>query len=117
MKYLALIYHPIDALEHYSEEEHEALIAEHVALQAETKKAGSFVVADRLDSVRTAKTLTKKAGEIVVSDGPFAETKEVLVGYYLFECRDHNHAIELASKIPMPPSTKIEVRPVFFHVA
>ena len=116
MKYLALIYHSPSALEDYSQEQYERLIEEHHALQAYSKAEGSFVGADKLEPSHTAKTLIEKNNEVIVSDGPFAETKEVLVGYYLFDCRDFDHALALAKRIPRVPTTKIEVRPVNFHV-
>lgn len=116
MKYLALIYqNPID-LEDFNDAAYDELVARHVALQEKSKKAGKFVAADRLEDANTAKTLSTSNGQLLVSDGPYAETKEVLVGYYCFECDSIEQAIELASEIPRLRSTKVEVRPVFYHV-
>ncbi len=116
MKYLALIFQTPDALADYSEEDIDALIAQHGKLQEISKAEGSFIGADKLEPPTTAKTISKPKGELLISDGPFPESKEVLVGYYLFECEDIDHALRLAAQIPMAPTTQVEVRLVNCHV-
>lgn len=76
------------------------------------KEKGALVHADALQSVSTATTLTLESGKTVVSDGPFAETKEQLGGYYLLECKDLDEALEYAAMIPSAKNGRIEVRPV-----
>jgi hypothetical protein len=66
---------------------------------------------DRLKSPSTAKTVLVRDGEVLVSDGPFAETKEVICGYDVLECADIEEAVEVASRHPVAAFGKIEVRP------
>ena len=73
---------------------------------------GAFVAGEALESVSTATTVRVKDGERLVTDGPFAETKEQLGGFYLLDCKDLDEAIAYAAKIPGAQSGCIEVRPV-----
>ncbi len=66
---------------------------------------------DRLESPSTARTVLVRDGEVLVSDGPFAETKEVICGYDVLECADIDEAVEVASRHPVAAFGKIEVRP------
>ena len=89
------------------------LMEECLAYDDELRRGGHFVGGEALDSARTAVTLRTKDGKVVVTDGPFAETKETLGGILLLEARDLNHAIALMSKHPaarMWPTT-FEIRP------
>jgi hypothetical protein len=75
--------------------------------------AGAFVSGDGLQPSATATTVElASAGDHVVTDGPFAETKEQIGGYYIIECADLDEALEWAKKVPMAPGGSIEVRPV-----
>jgi hypothetical protein len=65
-----------------------------------------------LDSRRTAKTVRVRNGEATVTDGPFAETKEVLGGYFIADCADLDDAIEIASRIPVAEAGSVEIRPL-----
>jgi hypothetical protein len=76
------------------------------------KTSGHWIAAQPLASVRTAATLRVRNGELSVTDGPFAETKEQLAGFYLIEARDLNEAIQVAAKIPPARVGSIEVRPL-----
>jgi hypothetical protein len=76
------------------------------------QKAGALVAAEALQPVKTAATVRIRSGRLSVTDGPFAETKEQLAGFYLIEARDLNEAIQLAAKIPPAGEGSIEVRPV-----
>ena len=74
--------------------------------------SGHMVAAEALEPVETATTVRVRNGKVSVTDGPFAETKEQLAGFYLVEARDLNEAIQVASKIPPARVGSIEVRPV-----
>ncbi|PFG34658.1 hypothetical protein ATL42_2578 [Sanguibacter antarcticus] len=80
---------------------------------AETRARGVARHGNRLRPVEDATTVTVRAGEVVVSDGPFAETKEWIAGYDILDCTDLDEAIEMASKHPMARFGKIEIRPVW----
>jgi hypothetical protein len=76
------------------------------------QKAGLLVAAEALEPVQTARTVRVRGGKTMVTDGPFAETKELLAGFYLIEARDFDEALEIAAKIPPAREGSIEVRPV-----
>lgn len=76
------------------------------------RQAGSLVAAEALQPVDTATTVRVRGGRLTVTDGPFAETKEQLAGFYLVEARDLNEAIQIAAKIPPAREGSIEVRPI-----
>jgi hypothetical protein len=73
---------------------------------------GSLIAAEALQPIDTATTVRVRNGRVSVTDGPFAETKEQLAGFYLVEARDLNDAIQIASKIPPAREGSVEVRPV-----
>jgi hypothetical protein len=75
-------------------------------------KTGQLIAAEPLQSVQTATTVRVRNGKVSVTDGPFAETKEQLAGFYLIEARDLNEAIQVGSKIPPARVGSIEVRPI-----
>jgi hypothetical protein len=79
----------------------------------ETRDRGQFVAGEALDSTATATSVRVRDGRTVVTDGPFAETKEALGGFYLLDCRDLDEAIEMAAKIPAATRGTIEVRPIW----
>jgi len=83
-----------------------------VANGAALRQAGHYVAAESLQPVSTAATVRVRNGKVSVTDGPFAETKEVIAGFYLIEARDLEEAITLAAKIPPARVGAIEVRPV-----
>jgi len=76
------------------------------------QKSGRYVAAEALQPVKTAKTVRVRAGKASITDGPFAETKEQLGGFYLIEAADLNEALQLAAKIPPARVGSIEVRPI-----
>ena len=88
------------------------MMEECFAYDDELRRGGHFLGGEALDSVRNAATLKMKDGKVVVTDGPFAETKETLGGILLLEARDLNHAIELMSKHPGARMGPWEIRPV-----
>jgi hypothetical protein len=75
-------------------------------------QSGHFVGGEPLHPVETATTVRTRNGQLSVTDGPFAETKEMLAGFYMIDAKDLNEAIRLASKIPPAAYGSIEVRPV-----
>ena len=76
------------------------------------RESGLLVAAEALQPVDTASTVRVRNGRVMVTDGPFAETKEQLAGFYLIDARDLNEAIQVASKIPPAREGSVEVRPV-----
>ncbi|WP_158891877.1 YciI family protein [Amycolatopsis anabasis] len=76
------------------------------------EERGVFLAADPLHGTETATTVRVRDGETMVVDGPFAETREQLGGYYLLDCRDLDEAMELAARCPMAAEGSIEIRPV-----
>jgi len=112
MKYLCLVYNEEKNLESMSKSEFDAFVDEHLAVEEEFRKSGQLVAAEGLQAVNTATTVRIRNGKVSVTDGPFAETKEQLGGFYLIEARDLNEAIQAASRIPPARMGSIEVRPI-----
>jgi hypothetical protein len=105
MKYLCLVYLDENRL-------HELPDEDCVAYDASIRKSGHCIASEALQSVQTATTVRVRNGKMSITDGPFAETKEQLAGFYMIEARDLNEAIQIASKIPPACVGSIEVRPV-----
>jgi hypothetical protein len=112
MKYLCLVYLEEKTLNALSRNERVALSDESMAYCDELQKIGQFIAASPLHPVETATTVRVRNGKASTTDGPFAETKEQLGGYFLIDVRDLNDAIRVASKIPAARFGSIEVRPV-----
>ncbi len=108
MQYLALIY-SVEGLE--SEYEGD-MMADYAAFSAAISEAGVMVGGEALMPTSTASSITVRNGKTTVTDGPFAETKEILGGYYLLECKDLDEAIKWAAQIPTAKYGTIEVRPI-----
>lgn len=87
-------------------------MAEYFAFTNAIKKSGQYLAGQALQPVQTATTVRVRNGKISTTDGPFAETKEQLGGFYMIEARDLNEAIQVASKIPSAKIGSIEVRPI-----
>jgi hypothetical protein len=83
-----------------------------VAYDTEIRASGYCLASEALQSVQTATTVRMRHGKLSVTDGPFAETKEQLAGFYMIEARDLNEAIQIAAKIPPARVGSIEVRPI-----
>ena len=98
----------------YGEEQQLASVADRECLGwGDTlRKSGRYVAAEALQPVRSAKTVRVRNGKPVVTDGPFAETKEYLAGFYLIDASDFDEAVRIASQIPPARIGSIEVRPV-----
>lgn len=113
MKYVCLVYHEEGHLDGLSDEALECKTGECGAWVAEMERGGHHVFSSGLQSVRTATTIRRRGGELQMTDGPFAETKEVLGGLTILEARDLNEALQLASKFPAATMGTVEVRPLF----
>ena len=105
MKYLCLVYLENEKLRAVPDREC-------VACGDGFKRSGLLVAAEALQPVETATTLRVRNGRVSITDGPFAETKEQLAGFYLIEARDLNDAIQMASKIPPAREGSVEIRPI-----
>lgn len=112
MQFLCLIYEAESVMAANSDEENGMIFQEYMTYTDNIKSSGHFVAGDALEPVSTATTVRVRDGERVITDGPFAETKEQLGGYYLLECDSLDEAIEQASKIPSAKFGSIEVRPI-----
>ena len=112
MQYLLLIFDDERVWGELSDEERNRLYAEYGAFTNELREAGALVTADQLQPSTTATLVQVRNGETLTTDGPFAETKEQLGGYYLIEAESLDEAIEWAAKIPSARGGTIEVRPV-----
>ena len=113
MQYLLLIYtEEIDPAT-ISAADREADLTAYRAFTSEVTERGFMRGGDALEPTATATTVRVREGRTLISDGPFAETKEVLGGYYLIDCPDLDTAIEMAAKIPSAARGSIEIRPVW----
>jgi len=109
MKYLCLVYSNEHALHNSPDSPRDE---ECFAYAEFVTQSGRMLAAEALQSVQTATTVRMRGGQLSITDGPFAETKEQLAGFYLVEARDLNEAIQLAGHIPAARVGCVEVRPV-----
>ena len=112
MKYLCLAYeeeHELDAL---SRDEWASLRKETLDYVEDLRRSGRLLVTHALQSVRSATTVRVRHARVLTTDGPFAETKETLGGFFLIEVRDLNEALQVAAKWPSARLGSIEVRPI-----
>lgn len=115
MRYMFLIYTKEDTMAAMSPQEAERITAAHWAVMEETTKRGVFRGAEPLQPTSTATTLRMQDGKLITTDGPFAETKEQLAGYYILDCKDLDEAMGWAAKIPTACGGGegcIEIRPL-----
>src|SRR5438132_11539312 len=117
MKYLLTIYGDETRWEHITPEEGQAIMNAYWAFQSEVETAGAFIAGEGLQSTGTATAVRVRDGERMLTDGPFAETKEQLGGFYMLECKDLDEAIEWAARIPGASHGSVEVRPVMDYSA
>ena len=110
MIYSVLIYEAPGLDDARSKEERERVLEAHRKLQTDTKRSGVYIGATQL-AESGAITARLRKGDVLVTDGPFAETKELFVGFYLFECTSIEQAIELAKRIPVSEMGGVEIRP------
>jgi hypothetical protein len=112
MQYMLLIYESEANLGKMSAQERGAMFGEYGKFTEDIRKSGSFQAGAPLQPTSTATTVRVREGKRLTVDGPFAETKEQLGGYYLIEAKDLDQAIEIAARIPSARVGSIEVRPV-----
>jgi hypothetical protein len=112
MKYLCLIYDQESVLDAMPKAEADAFMGEYFAFTEDIMGKGQYIAGEALQPVATATTIRIRNGNLSTTDGPFAETKEQLGGFYLVEARDLNEAIAIAAKIPSARVGSIEIRPV-----
>ena len=112
MRYLCLIYENEKAWETMPKEEADAVFGEYFSFTEGIRQSGHHLGGEPLQPTHTATTVRVRNGKVSTTDGPFAETKEQLGGYYLINARDLNDAIQVASRIPSARHGAIEVRPI-----
>ncbi|HEX9615513.1 MAG TPA: YciI family protein [Bacteroidota bacterium] len=112
MKYLCLAFEEESTLNALSRSEWEALRRETLDYVDDLRQKEILISAEPLQSVKTASTVRVRGGKVSVTDGPFAETKETLGGFFLINARDLNDAIKIASRRPSARLGSIEVRPI-----
>lgn len=110
MKYACLIYEPTDL--DPTPTQNDQIMKEYWEFTEAVKSAGKMLGGEALEPTATATTVRVRDGELLTTDGPFAETKEVLGGFYLIDCADLDEALQWAAKIPSAKWGSVEVRPV-----
>lgn len=106
MKYMMLIYEGVDA------PPDPEMIPKHQAFAEEMGRRGKLVAAGELSDVAIATTVRRRGEEVLITDGPHAETKEYIGGYYIVDCADLDEALEIAARLPLVPDGAVEVRPL-----
>lgn len=112
MRYLCLIYEDEKAWESLPQSESEAILGEYFALEKDLRSKRKMVAGEGLQPTPTATTVRVRSGKVSTTDGPYAETKEQLGGFFLIDANDLNDAIQVASRIPSARTGAIEVRPI-----
>ena len=112
MRYLCLIYDEEKKMAAMAKPESDAFMGEYFAFTEGIRKSGHYLAGEALQPVHTATTVRVRNGKLSTTDGPFAETKEQLGGFYLINAKDLNDAVQVAAKIPSARLGSVEVRPV-----
>ena len=112
MRYMLLIYASEEDYSHMTYEERAAIMEGHGRFAQEAVQRGILIGGAPLQHTNTARTVQVRKGKTLVTDGPFAETKEQLAGTYILECKNIDEAVELAARIPDARYGSIEIRPV-----
>jgi hypothetical protein len=118
MKYLLLIYHNPGARqvwEAFSEAQRAEALAAYAALNEELAATGELIATEALADPQHGKRVAVRDGRLVASDGPFAEVKEQLAGFYLVDCESMDRAVAIAARIPEAAAAQIEVRPIMTY--
>ena len=113
MQYMALIYSDEETWSGFSEEEREAAYDQYRVFGREAEEAGVLAGGNELGPTRDATTVRVRSDETLVTDGPYAEVKEALGGFYILECESMNDALDWAARIPGAHHGAVEVRPVY----
>lgn len=116
-RYMALIYLDESRFAEATPEDAAQMMKAYQVFTEETQAAGIFESGDGLQPSSTATSVRVRDGQVLTTDGPFAETKEALIGFYVLKCKDLDDAIEWAAKIPGAAGGSIEVRPVIDYEA
>jgi hypothetical protein len=112
MKYLCLVYFEQQVLDDLSASEDAALARESIAYDDDLRRNGHYIASAALQPVRSATTVRMRGDKLSMTDGPFAETREIMGGFIYIDARDLNEALRIAGNIPMARLGSIEVRPV-----
>jgi hypothetical protein len=112
MKYILLCCHDEKTVDSMSKSEHDAVMEETMAYCEALKKSGHLLGVEALEPIQTAMSVRVRSGKLTVTDGPFAETKEQLGGFFVISARDLNEAIQVASRFPSVRFGTMEVRPI-----
>ena len=112
MKYLCLIYSDETMWSKMTKADADHMMSEYMAFTDDVRKSGHYLGGNRLKPTQTGTSVRVRQGKLSTTDGPFAETKEQLGGYYLIEARDLNEAIQIGARIPGARVGTIEVRPI-----
>ena len=112
MKFLFTIYHDEKTLDDMPADEMQALVDSALDYDEDIRRSGHYIVSNALQRAQTARTLRVRGGKVSITDGPFAETKEQLGGFFLIEARDMDEACAVAARFPPARIGIIEVRPV-----
>lgn len=113
MRYVLMVCTDENAQEAFGPDERAALMEEYGAFGEEMAKRGVLQGGERLRPTTDATTVRVRDGEVLTSDGPFAETKDQIGGYYVVDCKDLDEAIEVAARVPGARHGSIEVRPIW----
>ena len=117
MQYVALIYADETGWEELSDDERRMAYARYAALGRDAEAAGVLAGGNELGSTRDATTVRVRDDELLVTDGPYAEVKEALGGFYVFDCGSLDEALDWAARIPAAEHGAVEVRPVYLDSA
>ncbi|MDI9237346.1 YciI family protein [Lysobacter sp. LF1] len=112
MKYVCLIYDEEKVFDEMPKQQIDSILGEYFALTDSLTQGGQMVAAEALQSVSTATVVRVRNGRLSTTDGPYAETKEQLGGFYLIDAKDLDEAIRIAGRIPSARWGSIEVRPI-----
>jgi hypothetical protein len=112
MKYMLLIYHNEQLWDSHTEAKRQEIYREYRHLRDELTSSGQFLDGDQLEATTTANTVRVRESKPLITDGPFAETREQLGGFFLIEAKDMAEAARIAARIPSAREGSIEIRPV-----
>lgn len=113
MRYMLIITGDESALAAMSPEEGKTLVDSYVAFAMDATASGVLQTIERIRPSTDATTVRVRNGSVEASDGPFADTKEQIAGYAVIDCKDLDHAVEIAAKVPAAQSGSVEVRPIW----
>ena len=112
MRYMLLIYHDEQAWKRLTEAEHQEIYREYRQLIQELQSNGQYLAGDQLQPTTTASSVRVRNGKQLVTDGPFAETREQLGGFFMIQANDLTEAANIAGRIPSSRMGSVEIRPV-----